>query len=247
MALSDAQVSLARQYLADQGTSAVQAILIQNANGGTFTISYSGQTTSALAYNAGSNDVQNALAALSNIGIGGVTVQQTPQNTALNVAPYVVYFGGILANVAQAMFTADITNLDSSSPLTPSATITLTTVGGMTVFSDDELNALYTNASANFYLTISYGFRVLLANAAKLNRYVVGQTQEFKDQIFDHLKTMADLYQDWAFAGQQVQFVSLRSVPPRVTAVPVVTGVPATSLQYGPPDPLGPWGRRRPF
>ncbi len=243
MSLTASQLSLARQYIADKGTSAVQSILIQNANGGTFTISYSGQTTSALAYNAGANDVQNALAALSNIGVGNINVVQTPQNTALNVAPYMVYFAGTLANVAQAMFTVNTASLDSSSPLTPSATVAQVASGGLTVFSDDELNALYTNAISNFFLMIAYVFRVLLTNAAKFDDYVAGQTQEKKSQIFAQLKELAGLYQQWANAAKQFQFASMVPEPPRARAVPWTVGSPATSLQYGIPPRYNRWYR----
>lgn len=42
--------------------------------GGTFTLTWQGQTTTAIARNATSLTVQNALAALSNIGVGNVSV-----------------------------------------------------------------------------------------------------------------------------------------------------------------------------
>lgn len=51
----------------------VQTITI-SATGGTFTVTYKGQTTSALAYNASASTVQTALNGLSTIGASGVTV-----------------------------------------------------------------------------------------------------------------------------------------------------------------------------
>jgi len=45
---------------------------------GTFTLSYGGQTTSAIAYNASTSTVQTALQALSTIGAGNVTVTGNP-------------------------------------------------------------------------------------------------------------------------------------------------------------------------
>jgi hypothetical protein len=56
-------------------TSEVQRI-ITNSNGGTFTITYSGQTTAAIAYNATAAQVQSAIDALSNITPGDVVVTQ---------------------------------------------------------------------------------------------------------------------------------------------------------------------------
>lgn len=232
MSMTANQLALARQYLADPGTSAVQTIELSNAIGGTFTISYDGQTTLALDFDAPANDVQNALCALSNVGVGNIQV-------VLSANVYTVLFTGVLGNIAQAMLTVDATNLDGVGII---ATVVETIAGGVTAFTDDDLNALYVDAQSNFYLAICYGFRVLMSNASKFSRYVAGQTQEFKEQIFDHLKILADMYQTWAFAGNQVQFVSLQSVPPRVRAVPNTVGVPATSLQYFPPNPRNPWG-----
>jgi hypothetical protein len=48
------------------------------ATSGTFTLSYAGQTTSAIAYNASTTTVQSALQALSTIGAGNVTVTGNP-------------------------------------------------------------------------------------------------------------------------------------------------------------------------
>jgi len=48
------------------------------AAGGTFTLSYAGQTTGSIAYNASTGTVQTALAALTTIGAGNVTVTGNP-------------------------------------------------------------------------------------------------------------------------------------------------------------------------
>lgn len=77
------------------GTNEVQTITI-SATGGTFTITYSGQTTSAIAYNATAATVQAALEALSNIAVGDVSV------TGSAGGPYSIEFIGTLGlqNVA---------------------------------------------------------------------------------------------------------------------------------------------------
>lgn len=49
-----------------------QLTITGSPTGGTFTISFDGQTTAAIAYNASAADVQAALEALSNIGTGNV-------------------------------------------------------------------------------------------------------------------------------------------------------------------------------
>lgn len=48
--------------------------LTVDASGGTYTITFNGETTSALAYNATANTVQNAMEALAHVGVGDVIV-----------------------------------------------------------------------------------------------------------------------------------------------------------------------------
>jgi hypothetical protein len=55
------------------GVNAVQSVTV-SASSGTFTLTFSGATTSALAYNATAAQVQTALAALAPIGAGNVSV-----------------------------------------------------------------------------------------------------------------------------------------------------------------------------
>lgn len=88
------------------GTKEVQTLTKSGTiSGGTFTLSYGGQTTTALAYNAAAATVQAALVALSTIGTGGVTVAGGDFSTA---TPFTVTFnfGG---NVS--MLTIDTTNI----------------------------------------------------------------------------------------------------------------------------------------
>ncbi len=57
------------------GTNEVQVISVDAAvTGGTFTLTFNGQTTAALAWNATVAQVQAALAALSTVGAGNVSV-----------------------------------------------------------------------------------------------------------------------------------------------------------------------------
>lgn len=94
----------------------VQKIAIQGtASGGTFTLTYAGQTTSAIAYNASAATVDAALAALSNIGSGDVSV------TGQSGGPWFVEFTGTLAGGDRSQITA-------SSSLTGSSASNLTIV-----------------------------------------------------------------------------------------------------------------------
>jgi hypothetical protein len=70
-AASDTVLVTAYGYLADS----VQQVQLTGApTGGTFTLSFSGQTTAAIAYNASAATVQAALQGLSSIGSGNVLV-----------------------------------------------------------------------------------------------------------------------------------------------------------------------------
>src|SRR6202021_2973482 len=64
------------------GTNEQQLVTISNATSGTFTLTYPGQTTGAIAWNAAASAVQTAIQALSNVGAGNATV------TGSNGGPY---------------------------------------------------------------------------------------------------------------------------------------------------------------
>lgn len=83
---------------ANGDVSEVQTVTITgDPTGGTFTLTYSGQTTPAIAYNAIAGDVEAFLIGLSNIGPEDVTVTGGPGPGT----PYVVTFRAGLGNVAQ--------------------------------------------------------------------------------------------------------------------------------------------------
>lgn len=88
--------------------------------GGTFTLTFSGQTTSAIAYNASAAVVATALEALSNIGTGNVTTSGGP----LPGTPVTVTFTGELASTDVALMTANSASLTggTSPTVTPSTT-----------------------------------------------------------------------------------------------------------------------------
>lgn len=89
--------------------------------GGTFTLTYDGQTTSAIAYNATAATVDAALEALSNIGAGDVSVTGGP----LATAPFVVTFQNALANTN----VAEMTGSSSMTGAVPTLTISTSTAG----------------------------------------------------------------------------------------------------------------------
>lgn len=80
------------------GTQEVQTITV-NAAGGTYTITWNAQTTSAIAYNATAGTVQTALEALSNIAPGDVVVTGGV-GAAGGGTPYTLTWSASLGNVA---------------------------------------------------------------------------------------------------------------------------------------------------
>lgn len=118
---------LVRLMFGDNETFAVnelQTLIISGApTGGDFTITYDGQTTSAIAYNANAAAVQSALEALSNIGVGDVSCS----GGALPGTPVVITFAGALANTDVALMT---TTDNFTGGSTPESAIAETVAGG---------------------------------------------------------------------------------------------------------------------
>jgi len=84
------------------------------------------------------------------------------------------------------------------------------------VFTNDELDTLYTRAGSDVNRTVLEGLRVLLVNNSKLFDYSVGSRSVKRSQIFAHLKDMLTYWETKVEQeADQVLFVSTRPVPPR--------------------------------
>ena len=102
----------------------VQTVTISGSpTGGTFTLTYSGQTTSAIAYNAAASAVEDALEALSNIGIGDVSVEGSAGG------PYTVTFRETLGEQDVALMTASGASLTGGS--SPAVAVAVGTAGDL--------------------------------------------------------------------------------------------------------------------
>ena len=84
------------------GGPEVQTVTVGGATGGTFTLTFDGQTTGPLNRNATAAQVENALNLLSSIGAAGGSVSVT--KTGNNYA--VTFDGGVLTGADQAQMTA---------------------------------------------------------------------------------------------------------------------------------------------
>ncbi|HTF54484.1 MAG TPA: hypothetical protein VK735_44180 [Pseudonocardia sp.] len=105
-------------------TNEVQSVAITGTPaGGTFTLTYAGQTTAPIAYNATASAVQTALRALSNVGTSGCGVTGGPgPGTA-----WVVTFTGDLAGTDVAQMTGSAALLTGGTA--PAVVVTTTTPG----------------------------------------------------------------------------------------------------------------------
>lgn len=91
----------------------VQSITITGSpTGGTFTLTFGGQTTSALNWNATAGQVQTALQALSSIGSGNALVSGGPGPGT----PFQVDFTGALAYASQSLITRASSLTGGTSP-----------------------------------------------------------------------------------------------------------------------------------
>lgn len=94
--------------------------------GGTFTLTYAGQTTAGIAYNATAAVVRSALEALSNLDAGDVAVFGGPGS------PWTVTFGGTVVPVDVALMTASAAGLTGGT--SPAVTVAFATT--YAVFED---------------------------------------------------------------------------------------------------------------
>lgn len=132
------------------GNNDVQTVTITGApTGGTFTLTFGGQTTSPIPYNATASQVAAALQALSSIGAGNVSVTGGPGPSA----GWVVTFIGALANAPQSAMTHTDSFSGGSSPASAVAHTTTGVYGGGTPVSPQTV---IDNLTAN----TNYWYRV---------------------------------------------------------------------------------------
>lgn len=128
MALSLGASNTINQFLtiASAPTNGVDEVITLTTTGtvtgGTFTLTYGGQTTEAIAYNATASAVQTALAAISTIGSGNVTCAGGP----LPSTGVTIQFTGTLSGTDAGAMSANSASLTGTTPV---AVPTVTTAG----------------------------------------------------------------------------------------------------------------------
>lgn len=112
-------------------TSEVQTVTVTGSpTGGTYTLTWSGQTTAGIPYNASAAQVKAALEALSNIEPGDVLVSGGPHPAT----PVIVTFAGRYLGDDQTQMTASAAALTGGT--SPAVTVATTTAGGGATASD---------------------------------------------------------------------------------------------------------------
>lgn len=124
------------------GTSEVMTLVV-DATGGSFTITYSGQTTAAIPANSTAAVVQTALENLSNVVPGDVVVVRTG---SVNAYTYTLTFGGLLSYANLTQITADATSLTGGASTATPATTTQGVVP-VAVALDDTAGSFYFDTS----------------------------------------------------------------------------------------------------
>lgn len=82
------------------------------------------------------------------------------------------------------------------------------------VFTDDELNRLYTRASESYEVAVVYAIEQLMANATKLTKYSIGQVSQDSNQVFENLKKLRELWKSKVQEKKQFLLLSFRAEPP---------------------------------
>lgn len=113
------------QTVPPAGTDEVQTVTVTGTpTGGTYTLTFSGQTTAGIAFNAAASAVQSALEALSNIAPGDVVCAGGPHPGT----PITVTFGGAYDGTDVPQMTTSAAGLTGGT--SPAVTVSTTTPGG---------------------------------------------------------------------------------------------------------------------
>ncbi len=144
-------------------TNEVQTLTITGSpTGGTFTLTYAGQTTATIAWNANAATVQAALSALTTIGNNDVICTGGP----LPATGVVITFINTLGNQALNLITIGTNSLTGGSTPTPAVA---RTTAGVTVVNHAARQSLASRILAN-----PSGFAVFMAYGVADNATVQG-------------------------------------------------------------------------
>lgn len=166
LAVSACRLEALPESEAGHQTDELQRVTFSGATGGTFTLGFQGQTTTALADGVNAVKVQAALAALPAIGAGNVSVRQTEDN-------YYITFTGALAATDVPQVVVDASGL---TPAGATAEVVTTRQGGGwgnakvaacegAVPTDEEDHAVHGSVTGLKPNAVEYVFRLVATNA----------------------------------------------------------------------------------
>jgi hypothetical protein len=168
-------ISSTNRMSGGSSTNEAQTITLSNTDGGTFTLTYSGQTTSTIAYNASAATTQAALEALSNIEVGDVSCSGGPFPAAVTVS-----FTGALAAANIALMTIDTASLTNTAP----AVTAVTATAGSPSQNEIQTVTLYGSPSGGTF-TMTLGGLTTAPIAYNANAATVEAALELLDSIDD--------------------------------------------------------------
>lgn len=157
----------------------IQTVALTGApTGGTFTLTFGGQTTAGIAWNAAASAVQSALQALSSIGAGNALVTGGPGPSTA----WVVEFAASLGFANQATMTFSGAGLTGGS--SPNVTVTVTQNGqGWTVVSASNYSLQYIGAIITFNVALvgaNIGVRFHTGSGAYFPYASIGNTTDWQ-------------------------------------------------------------------
>ncbi|NQT03588.1 MAG: flagellar filament capping protein FliD [Planctomycetes bacterium] len=146
------------------------------ATDGTFTLTYDGQTTAAINYNATTTDIQTALEALSNVSSGDITVDGTALDTA----------GATTFTFLNTAGDVDMISIDPTS-LTPSAR------SNYVMAEQTKGQDGYISRSSNTVDDVIYGVALHLHDTTTATGEEITLTRDIQS-VKDKLSKMVDAY-----------------------------------------------------
>jgi hypothetical protein len=86
-----------------------------------------------------------------------------------------------------------------------------------TVFTDPELNRLFTRAEEDYNTAVYLAWRQLLGDSAKFFNYTAGHTRIEREKVFEHVKAMVEFWKaESRTAANQLKILGLTEIPPRI-------------------------------
>jgi len=166
-------------YPSASAVSEVQTLTLSSeTTGGSFKLTYKGQTTADIPYNATYTDVQNALELLSNVNAGDITVYSDGPINSNPPVPMTFTFSDTLGDVPMLLVDSSLTG-----PGTPTVTITETTEGVLD----------YISRSSNTVDDVIYGVTLHLHDTTDANGEELTLTRDIQS-VKDKLTKMVDAY-----------------------------------------------------